>query len=131
MRTTTTRGSLLLALVLVAASCGDGPQQTNDAGPGGAGGNTGAAGSAGGAGSGGRGGSGGSAASDGGMMVDARDAAPDVPMPMDGGSDGGVTPDGGPDGGPRLSSCLDTPEELSRPPIDQLPCDLIPPGLTL
>ena len=51
--------------------------------------------------------------------------APDAPMPMDGG------PDGGPDGGARLSSCLDTPDELPRPPIDRLPCDLIPPGLTL
>ncbi len=30
-----------------------------------------------------------------------------------------------------VSSCLDTPDELPRPPTEGLPCDLIPPGLTL
>ena len=30
-----------------------------------------------------------------------------------------------------LRSCLDRPDELPRPPTGQLPCELIPPGLTL
>lgn len=30
-----------------------------------------------------------------------------------------------------VSSCLDRPDELPRPPTEGLPCDLIPPGLTL
>jgi hypothetical protein len=33
--------------------------------------------------------------------------------------------------GPSLASCLDTPDELPRPPTTELPCDLIPPGLSL
>lgn len=39
-----------------------------------------------------------------------------------------------PDGGPvRRTSCLDRPTDLSRAPASpgQLPCELIPPGLTL
>ena len=126
MRITTTCGSLLLALVLVAASCGDGAQQTNDAGPGGTGGGAGGA-----SGRGGMGGGAGAAGSGGAGAAGADGGAPDAPMEMDGGPDGGVPADGGPDGGARLSSCLDTPDELSRPPTDRLPCDLIPPGLTL
>jgi len=30
-----------------------------------------------------------------------------------------------------LSACLDRPNALPRPPGDQLPCELIPPGLSL
>jgi hypothetical protein len=37
--------------------------------------------------------------------------------------------DAGPDGARRMS-CLDRPTTLSRP-SDRLPCELIPPGLTL
>lgn len=32
---------------------------------------------------------------------------------------------------PALSACLDRPETLPRPPQDTLPCELIPPGLSL
>lgn len=28
-----------------------------------------------------------------------------------------------------VSSCLDAPTDLPRPPTDRLPCDLLPPGL--
>ncbi|HMJ14214.1 MAG TPA: hypothetical protein VK524_22515 [Polyangiaceae bacterium] len=38
---------------------------------------------------------------------------------------GGVRSDAG------LKPCLDRPTELERPPSGQLPCDLIPPGLSL
>ncbi|MBX3220746.1 MAG: hypothetical protein KF795_09520 [Labilithrix sp.] len=45
-------------------------------------------------------------------------------------TDGGRTPDGAtPDAGRR--SCLDRPDTLARPPATVLPCELIPPGLTL
>jgi hypothetical protein len=37
-------------------------------------------------------------------------------------------PDAGPDA--RRTSCLDRPDSLPRP-SDRLPCELIPPGLTL
>jgi hypothetical protein len=30
-----------------------------------------------------------------------------------------------------LASCLDTPDQLTRPPSVTLPCELLPPGLTL
>jgi hypothetical protein len=30
-----------------------------------------------------------------------------------------------------LKACLDRPTDLPRPPIDRLPCELIPPGLVL
>lgn len=30
-----------------------------------------------------------------------------------------------------LSACLDQPEQLPRPPAGSLPCELIPPGLSL
>jgi hypothetical protein len=30
-----------------------------------------------------------------------------------------------------LGACLDRPTDLSRPPTGQLPCELIPPGLTV
>lgn len=44
-------------------------------------------------------------------------------------------PDPLPDGGKPIdagrTSCLDRPGSLSRPPDDRLPCELIPPGLTL
>jgi hypothetical protein len=57
------------------------------------------------------------------------------PLPT---SDGGPLPDGNvpkPDGGdasgPR-TSCIERPNELPRPPTgNRLPCELIPPGLTL
>jgi hypothetical protein len=39
------------------------------------------------------------------------------------------TSEGGASSG--LKACLDQPNELPRPPAGQLPCDLIPPGLTL
>ena len=38
---------------------------------------------------------------------------------------GGASQDGG------LKPCLDRPTDLPRPPSGQLPCELIPPGLTL
>ena len=44
-----------------------------------------------------------------------------------GGSGGGS----GAGGSGPLRSCLDRPDELPRPPTGQLPCELIPPGLTL
>ena len=68
-----------------------------------------------------------------GGVVDARQSA-DAGSPDT--SDGG-NPDRSMDGaadampGAALTSCLDTPDELPRPPTEQLPCDLIPPGLTL
>jgi hypothetical protein len=31
----------------------------------------------------------------------------------------------------RLTGCLDRPEQLPAAPGGQLPCDLVPPGLTL
>jgi hypothetical protein len=42
-------------------------------------------------------------------------------------------PDAGPvdvpDAGPAtLAPCLDRPTDLARPPVDRLPCDLLPPG---
>jgi hypothetical protein len=39
------------------------------------------------------------------------------------------TPDGG--GAAALTSCVERPSELPRPPTDRLPCELIPPDLTL
>lgn len=30
--------------------------------------------------------------------------------------------------GPLLAPCLDRPDELPRPPLSTLPCELIPPG---
>jgi len=30
-----------------------------------------------------------------------------------------------------LSACMERPDQLPRPPTDRLPCDLIPPGLSL
>jgi len=30
-----------------------------------------------------------------------------------------------------LSACLERPDQLPRPPSGKLPCDLIPPGLSL
>ncbi len=37
--------------------------------------------------------------------------------------------DAGPDAGPQaLRHCLASPNDLSRPPSDQLPCELLPPG---
>ena len=41
------------------------------------------------------------------------------------GGAGGAPSDGG------LKPCLDRPSELERPPSGQLPCDLLPPGLSL
>lgn len=37
-----------------------------------------------------------------------------------------ATPDNG-----ALKACLDRPSELPRPPVGRLPCELIPPGLSL
>ncbi|HVZ34432.1 MAG TPA: hypothetical protein VG963_18515 [Polyangiaceae bacterium] len=31
----------------------------------------------------------------------------------------------------RLTACLDRPEQLPMPPSGQLPCELLPPGLSL
>jgi hypothetical protein len=36
--------------------------------------------------------------------------------------------DGGIDGGPSGDACLDSPDELTRAPNGQLPCELLPPG---
>jgi len=42
-----------------------------------------------------------------------------------GGAMGGTPLDGGP-----LTACLDRPDELPRPPTNELPCELLPPGFT-
>lgn len=49
------------------------------------------------------------------------------------GPDGSVAPDASADASvrPALTSCLDRPDELSRPPAAELPCELLPPGLSL
>lgn len=48
--------------------------------------------------------------------------------PRDAGSD---ATDGATDAQPEgLAACLDQPTALLRPPQGQLPCELIPPGLT-
>jgi hypothetical protein len=47
------------------------------------------------------------------------DGAPPVPVDA-------LAPDGG-----RLTSCIDRPTDLPRPPTGRLPCELIPPGLSL
>lgn len=54
------------------------------------------------------------------------------PTPVaDGGSDAQSPPDGAtPDGG-AVTSCVDRPTDLPRPPTGRLPCELVPPGLTL
>lgn len=40
--------------------------------------------------------------------------------------------DAGVDAAPvTTSACLDRPTDLQRPPTGQLPCELIPPGLTI
>lgn len=39
--------------------------------------------------------------------------------------------DGTPDGAAGLAACLEVPTVLPRPPQDRLPCELIPPGLSL
>jgi hypothetical protein len=64
----------------------------------------------------------------------------DVAAAADGGTpptlDGAKASDGAqpdvlvPDGG-RLSSCVERPNAIPRPPTGRLPCELIPPGLTL
>lgn len=48
------------------------------------------------------------------------DGAPS-PSPPD-----AVAPEGG-----RLTSCVDRPTDLPRPPTGRLPCELLPPGLSL
>lgn len=40
--------------------------------------------------------------------------------------DGATPPDGG-----RLTSCVDRPTDIPRPPTGRLPCELIPPGVSL
>lgn len=45
--------------------------------------------------------------------------------PADGGIDGSDAAPG------RLTGCLDRPGQLATAPSGQLPCDLVPPGLTL
>lgn len=47
--------------------------------------------------------------------------------PEDAGTDS-PSPDAGPS---RLTGCLDRPGQLPTAPNGQLPCDLVPPGLTL
>jgi hypothetical protein len=62
------------------------------------------------------------------------DGGGDVPQSnQDSGAvDGGVdVATEGPDGGTKLTSCLDMPTDLPRPPSGGLPCELIPPGLAL
>jgi hypothetical protein len=44
-----------------------------------------------------------------------------------GGASGGSSGAQG-DGG--LTACLDRPDELPRPPMNELPCELLPPGFT-
>ena len=39
--------------------------------------------------------------------------------------------EGQPAGATGLSHCLERPAELPRAPSSQLPCDLVPPGLSL
>ena len=47
----------------------------------------------------------------------------DKPLtPADAGTDAAVQP---------LTSCLDQPTDVPRPPTGALPCDLIPPGISL
>lgn len=42
------------------------------------------------------------------------------------------SPDAPPDAPPAATgACLDRPTELDRPPTGTLPCELLPPGLTL
>lgn len=53
------------------------------------------------------------------------DSAP-IDAPEDAELDAGV------DAAPTaLGACLDRPTDLIRPPTGQLPCELIPPGLTI
>jgi len=50
-----------------------------------------------------------------------QDAAAPIDAPIDAGS--------GADAGlPRLIACLDRPIDLPLPPLDQLPCELVPPS---
>jgi hypothetical protein len=64
-------------------------------------------------------------------------STPDAAATMDGGAadrtiDAALdanTSEGGTSSG--LTACLERPDELPRPPLGQLPCELIPPGLTL
>lgn len=51
---------------------------------------------------------------------------PDSPQASD---DAATTDDGGVPS--VLAACVERPDELSRPPTDRLPCELIPPNLTL
>jgi hypothetical protein len=55
--------------------------------------------------------------------------------PGSGGTGGGTGGRGGTAGNPNsdggLKPCLDKPTELDRPPSGRLPCDLLPPGLSL
>ncbi|MBX3185373.1 MAG: hypothetical protein KF819_00095 [Labilithrix sp.] len=65
--------------------------------------------------------------------VNAPDPTPTPVIPSDGGPPPIPPGDSGTDAqppGPR-TSCLDRPTELSRPPTNRLPCELIPPGLSL
>ncbi len=55
-------------------------------------------------------------------------AGDDAAPPTDAAVDGAV--DAGPDAGVR-GGCLDRPGVLPLPPAGELPCELIPPGLTL
>ncbi len=55
-------------------------------------------------------------------------AGDDAALPTDAAVDGAV--DAGPDAGAR-GGCLDLPGVLPLPPVGELPCELIPPGLTL
>jgi hypothetical protein len=47
------------------------------------------------------------------------------------GGRGGAGGNAGTPGDGGLKPCLDRPTELERPPSGQLPCDLLPPGLSL
>ena len=60
------------------------------------------------------------------------DAGPDVSTIADGQADGDASGEPSDGAASRLSSCVERPTDLPRPPAaGQLPCDLIPPGLTL
>lgn len=51
---------------------------------------------------------------------------------IDSGVDAAVAIDSSaPDAGAKLVGCLDRPGELPRPPGASLPCELVPPGLSL
>lgn len=65
--------------------------------------------------------------------ADPSDAATQPPTPVsDGGIEDAPAPvDGATADGGALTACVERPTDLPRPPTGRLPCELIPPGLTL